>query len=154
MSLRESLQPENFDEWFDGKEQFMWERHPPYGEQVRAIRNLAARGGEGSVIQIARFLRPWDIEEEGNWMGCEWVRSIAMEALCYVGRQDTSVRQTLEDISLSADPEWRNFNDRLIHNWFQLGDSPCLQHPYNDFLRSIKEVVDCIDQAAVSPDSF
>ena len=103
-----------------------------------------SRADEPDVRELLKYLRPWNLEVEGNWMGREWLRLVAMQALSYLGSESATVESFIKEIRRSTDPQWRTFDDDLIHSWMTSTDCSCLVDPYSDFLRNVDDVLDCI----------
>jgi hypothetical protein len=138
----------NFSAWFDARREFIESRHACYAQEILRIKRLTEQAQAQDVRALVQYLRPWNIETEGNWIGREWLRTIAMQALCYLGSSDQKIKKLLESISSSNSPEWREFDNSLRDSWHALTDASCLADPYEDFLRCIGEVVECIASLA------
>ncbi len=144
--MRRLVWPSNFKTYFEQQATFIAPRHAGYQQEVGRIYLLAERGQEQDLDHLLNYLRPWNIEIEGNWMGREWLRLMAMEALCYLAAEKPGVKDYLRGILTSQDAKWHTFDQALRDSWLKLGADPCLPDPYADFVRCIHEVIDCANQ--------
>ncbi len=135
---------DNFPGYFDESATFIASRHAGYHKEVIRIKHLALQAQEQDIRDLACYLRPWNLETEGNWMGREWLRLKAMQALCYLGAQSRAIEDYLKCIALSPDPQWHHYDTALRDTWQRYTDSSCLVDPYADFLRCLNEVLECI----------
>lgn len=140
--MKRLLHADNFDAWFDDQFRFISTRHEGYGEEVRRIEQLARGGTPADLLALLAYLRPWSIELEGNWIGREWVRGVAMQALCHLASQDAGNHRLLveEAVSVASRPD-----EDLLVAWGTRTDSSCHSDPREDFLRCLREVLDCSD---------
>ena len=146
-----ALTTRNVHEWFAHAEQYAGGLNPDYQRAVSQIWSLINKGDTDAVHRLAQHLRPWDIEVEGNWGGREWLRLVAMQALCYLGTQRSEILEDLTRIALSGEGEWKDYDENLRETWRKCSDVTCFPDPYEDFLRCIREVVECIQTSGNPP---
>jgi hypothetical protein len=113
--------------------------------RIQALRAAALLDGEDRIAGIARFLRPWDLDEWG-WIGGEITRAFAQQALCWLGRRDPGVRDELLRLAMSHEQQWVWYDEQVRYKWEQWTDCSCMTDPHNDFRRCIREVIECIDR--------
>ena len=145
--MKRQLWPENFNTYFQERADFIITRHANYQQDILRIARLTQQAQTKDIEALLRYLRPWDIEAEGNWIGREWLRLVAMQALCYLGSQSAQVREMLDQVATSEAREWRYFDRTLQEKWQRLTDSSCLPDAYADFQRCVREVRQCIDES-------
>ena len=142
--MRLLLRPDNFITYYDDKMTVIASRSSEYVPEVVRIRRLTEHSTIQDIIQLLYYLRPWDIKKEGNWMGREWLRLVAMQSLCYSGLKNPEVQIFLDGVLAANASGWDKYDADFCREWGRMTDSSCLPDPDEDFLRCIREVLDCI----------
>jgi hypothetical protein len=140
--MRLLLSESNLDEFFQHRIDMYVQRGSGYAHDVSQIRLLLESSTQDSIESLVEYLRPWSIEEEGGFMYRELLRLIAMQTLCYMATMDSDAKHKLESIFVSNDSRWTSYEGTV---WGGIPDTYCLPKPYEDFLRCLKEVLECAE---------
>lgn len=154
--MKRQLWATNFKTYFEAKTTFIASRDTGYQQEAANIEQLTVQAQERYTKELLNhilyYLRPWNLELEGNWIGREWLRMVAMQALCYLGSQNVTIEAYLISIASTNIGEWHSYDIAVSDTWRRLTDSSCLVDPYADFLRCLNEVLECIALTTESSD--
>jgi len=139
------LNDESFDGLFAHWQDFISTRHAGYYNDTKRIEQLTREGSIVNIPLLLEYLRPWNIEAEGNWMGREWLRGVAMDAIRYLAVRDTEVALYIRNLKENPAEQWRQFDPELTQAWQRMGDVSNLYDPFEDFMRCVDEILLCLD---------
>ena len=144
--LKGRFSDENIDKKFYHFMETFKSRKIEYMYVVEKIYSLVKKQDISSAKEIMWYLRPWDLEVEGNWIGMELIRTIAMQSLCYLGKKDERIKQYILDSPNHTNAELNEYTDHLKDIWAKYTDISCIPVPEEDFIRCLKDVKDCINR--------
>jgi hypothetical protein len=137
------LRADNFDAYFDKAIAFMASRSQMYCQDAERIRDLTRSGTPHDAAVLLRYVRPWDIDAQGDFLGREWVRLVAMQSLCFLAAGSAAVRAQVEAAVDSDPPEWSECADVPSDFWGTLSGAHLLIPPRDNFVQCIRETLDC-----------